>query len=224
MFNVVRSEPAPASLAEQRKYDSEDVWIALNKVFHKKCYICETVNPLDINVEHFIPHEGSGELKYKWSNLYFSCGRCNNIKLAKYDDLLDCCDPELDVVRAIKHSPPLTPYAKKLQIEACREDEKTQLTAELLDRVFNSEHTPNKAVTAAFLRQKVFNQYNLLFTQLTKYYDPVALDEEKALAVERIKLLLKPSSPYSAFISWCVIEDDELGPILRDFIGLVEDA
>lgn len=42
------------------------------------------------------------------------------------------------------------------------------------------------------------------------------------MAVERIKLLLKASSPYSAFISWCIIEDEELGPMLNNLIGIAE--
>ncbi|MGB0922653.1 MAG: HNH endonuclease [Pseudoalteromonas shioyasakiensis] len=220
MFNAVRNEPAPTSLAGKRKYDSKDVWDALKKVFHKKCYICETSAPSEINVEHFVPHEGNEVLKYDWNNLYLSCGRCNNIKLAKYNDLLDCCDPDTDVVRAIKYKPPLTPYARKLQIEAQSDDDKTRLTAELLNRVFNSEHTTNKTITASSLRRKVFDQYNLLIKQLNKYYDPLALHDEKERAVERIKLLLKPCSPYSAFISWCIIEDEELGQMLHDFIGI----
>ncbi|MBA6245028.1 MULTISPECIES: HNH endonuclease [unclassified Psychrobacter] len=222
MFNVVRNGLTPASLADRRKYDSEDVWEALNKVFHKKCYICETSEPQDINVEHFVPHKGDEDLKFDWNNLYLSCARCNNIKLAKYDDLLDCCDPDTDVIQAIKYLPPTTPYAKHLQIEAQRDDDKTKLTAEFLNKVFNSDHTPNKAVSSSFLRRRVFDQYNLLLEQLNNYYSPTALLEEKAITVERIKRLLKPSSPYSAFISWCVIEDSELGPILQDAIGIVE--
>lgn len=222
MFNVVRKELTPASLASKRKYDSEDVWGALNKVFHKKCYICETSEPLNINVEHFVAHEGDEGLKFDWNNLYFSCGRCNNIKLAKYNDLLDCCDPNTDVVRAIKHLPPLMPYGGNLRIEAQSDDDKTKLTAELLDRVFNSEHTTNKAISSASLRKKVFEQYNLLLTQVNNYYNPVALPKEKEDAIERMKLLLKPTSPYSAFISWCILEDAELKPILQDFIGIAE--
>ena len=180
MFNVVRNGSIPVSLADKRKYDSKDVWEELSKVFHKKCYI---------------PHQGDEDLKFDWNNLYFSCGRCNNIKLSKYDDLIDCCDPNIDVVRAVKHLPPSTPYAKHLPIEAQYDDDKTQLTAKLLDKVFNSEHTPNKAVSASFLRKRVFDQYNLLFKELNNYYDPMALPEEKTMAVERIKLLLKPASP-----------------------------
>lgn len=222
MFNVVRNGSFPVSLADKRKYDSKDVWEELSKVFHKKCYICETSEPQDINVEHFVPHQGDEDLKFDWNNLYFSCGRCNNIKLAKYNELLDCCDPSTDVVRAVKHLPPLMPYGGNLRIEAQRDDDKTKLTAELLNRVFNSEHTTNKAISSVSLRKKVFEQYNLLLTQVNNYYNPVALPKDKEDAIERMKLLLKPSSPYSAFISWCIIEDSELGPILQDFIGISE--
>lgn len=162
MFNVVRNEPAPASLANKRKYDSQDVLEALNRVFHKKCYICETKEPQDINVEHFVSHQGDIDLKFDWNNLYLSCGRCNNIKLANYDNLLDCCDADVDVLRAIMHMPPVTPYAQKLRIEAQVDDEKTNSTVELLDKIFNSNHTPNKAVTASFLRKKIHEQYNKL--------------------------------------------------------------
>jgi len=222
MFNVVRNGSFPVSLADKRKYDSKDVWEELSKVFHKKCYICETSEPQDINVEHFVPHQGDEDLKFDWNNLYFSCGRCNNIKLAKYNELLDCCDPSTDVVRAVKHLPPLMPYGGNLRIEAQRDDDKTKLTAELLNRVFNSEHTTNKAISSVSLRKKVFEQYNLLLTQVNNYYNPVALPKDKEDAIERMKLLLKPSSPYSAFVSWCIIEDSELGPILQDFIGIAE--
>lgn len=222
MFNVVRNESAPASLANKVKYDSQDVWDALNRVFHKKCYICETKEPQDINVEHFIPHKGDDKLKFDWNNLYLSCGRCNNIKLAKYDCLIDCCDENIDVLRAIKHFPPVTPYAKKLQIEVQVNSPETILTAELLDKIFNSTHTPNKSVSASYLRRKVFSQYNLLLDLLDDYHKETALQIEKDIALERIKLLVKASAPYSAFLSWCILEDDELGPLLNDFIGVAE--
>lgn len=222
MFNVVRNEPAPASLANKQKYDSQDVWEALSRIFHKKCYICETKEPEDINVEHFVSHQGDKNLKFDWHNLYFSCGRCNNVKRADYDNLLDCCDTEIDVLRAIKHMPPATAYGKKLIIEAQTDDEKTRSTAELLDKIFNSDHSANKAVSASFLRNKIFAQYNIFLDLQKKYYDQTALPHEKVIVLERMKLLIQPSSPYSAFVSWCIMEDEDLGPLLHDFIGMAE--
>jgi len=219
MFKVIRNENAPASLASRRSYSEQDVLDALSRVFHKKCYICETKEPIDINVEHFEPHLGDLDKKFNWENLYFSCGRCNNIKLAKYNDLLDCCDSNVDVLRAIKHVPPITPYAKCLRVESQNDDEKTKLTAELIEKVFNSTHTPNKTVSASFLRKKVFQQFNLFLDLQREYFDELALPVEKETALERMKLLIKASSQYCAFISWCVLDDDELAPLLDEFIG-----
>ncbi len=44
MFKVVRPKEAPAGLVQG--YDSEDVVTALRKTFYKKCYLCETKNPI----------------------------------------------------------------------------------------------------------------------------------------------------------------------------------
>lgn len=220
MFKVIRSEPAPASLAKRQSYREKDVFDALSRVFYNKCYICETKEPVDINIEHFEPHLGDVAKKFNWENLYLSCGRCNNIKLAKYDDLLDCCDSNIDVLRSIKHVPPVTPYAKYLRIEPQFDDEKTRLTAELIEKVFNSGHTPNKTVSASFLRKKVFQQFNLFLDLQSTYFNELALPEEKEIALERMKLLVKASSQYCAFISWCVLEDEELAPLLDGFVGI----
>ena len=219
MFKVIRSEDAPASLANRRSYSGRDVLDALSRVFHKKCYICETKEPIDINVEHFEPHLGDIDKKFNWENLYYSCGRCNNIKLEKYNDLLDCCDSSVDVLRLIKHVPPITPYAKCLRIEPQNDDEKTKLTAELIEKVFNSTHTPNKTVSASFLRKRVFQQFNLFLDLQREYFDELTLPAEKETALERMKLLIKASSQYCAFISWCVLDDDELAPLLDEYIG-----
>ncbi|MGL6274726.1 hypothetical protein ACSZME_02635 [Aeromonas dhakensis] len=96
------------------------------------------------------------------------------------------------------------------------------MTSELLDKIFNSTHTPNKTVSASFLRKKVFSQYNLLLDLLDEYYRDTVLPQEQEIALERMKLLVKPSAPYSAFLSWCILEDDELCPLLKEFIGVAE--
>ncbi len=147
---------------------------------------------------------------------FFVCSRCNNIKGAKYNNLINCCDNRTDVFRAIKHLPPATPYAKSVQIVAMNDDIKTTETQELLDKIFNSEHTVNKKVSGSFLRRKVFEQYNLLLDQINAYYSPVATKTDKGQAIERIQVIIERSSPYSAFIRWCVLEDSELGPLLQD--------
>ena len=100
MVKVVRSFPAPASLAEEAKkahgeYNKPDVIERLKKVFDNKCYICEMKELQDPNVEHLLPHKNGKylERKFDWENLFWACGHCNSVKNnGKYDEgIVDCC-------------------------------------------------------------------------------------------------------------------------------------
>lgn len=216
MFNAIRTYPAPESLAEGRAYDGEDVYAALRNIFFDKCYICETNDPHDIHVEHFFAHEGNAELKYNWNNLYFSCSRCNNIKSTAFNEIIDCCDAAQDAFRSVKLLPPMSPRGKRVIITPTNDQPRTIKTTELLAKVFNSDHTVNKKISSEFLRAKVFKQYNLLLDQIDAYFDPVATPDDKERSINRMKILIKRDMPYSAFIRWCILEDDVLAPILTN--------
>ncbi|MFJ4246648.1 HNH endonuclease [Pseudomonas sp. NPDC089741] len=216
MFNATRTYPAPASLAQERSYDSADVYTELRKVFFDKCYICETNDPHDINIEHFFAHEGDVGLKYDWNNLYFACSRCNNIKSNAFNEIIDCCDPEYDAFRSIKLLPPMTPRGKSVMVSPTNQDPRTIKTSELLVKVFNSDHTVNKRISSEFLRDKVFKQYNLLLDQMDSYFDPLAMADDKNKSIDRMRMLIQKRMPYSAFIRWCILEDNILGPLLVD--------
>ncbi len=218
MFNVRRPLKAPVTLLAQQRYDGHDVYEALAEMFFDKCYICESKEPSDINVEHFKPHLGDASKKFDWNNLYLSCSRCNNIKRADFDDILDCCDSSIDVSRAIKLSPPLSPYARSISITVELGSERAESTSRLLNKVFNSEHTINKRMTAASLRRRVFEQYSILQKQMEQYFSPVATEGDKLNAIEKMKILIDRSSPYSAFIRWCILEDDKLAGLLEEFM------
>jgi hypothetical protein len=94
----------------------------------------------------------------------------------------------------------------------------TLASCELLGKVYNSDHTVNKKVSGAFIRRKIFDQYNLLLDQIDQYYSPVATEPERSSAIERIKVLIHKSAPYSAFIRWCIIDDQELGELLEAYM------
>jgi len=211
MFNVIRSEDAPASLEDKTKYDSEDVWEQLRKDFNDKCYICETIEPHDINVEHFVSHRNvDDELKFSWENLYFSCSRCNNIKGKAFDNLLDCCNPNIDVYKSLKLLPPRSPTGLSVIIEKRIQQPGIDETVELLNRVYNSDRTINKQVSSDYLRRKVFDRLNKLYVHMLKWYSDESLDHEKNDAIDRIRLFLKPSAPYSAFMRDVILEDKKL--------------
>lgn len=207
MFKVTRTFPAPDSLGDKKDYKSSDVLTSLKKCFYDKCYLCETKEPHDINVEHFTPHCGNEQLKFKWENLYLVCSRCNNIKLASKKELLDCCDKNIDVSDLISILPPTTPYAKKIPIEALNNEPKVVNTTDLLDKIYNSEHSINKEVTGSFLRRKIFDEMRKIVDHMNKYLESDALPEEKDIALRKIKKLTEADAPYSAVAKHQVLND-----------------
>lgn len=100
MFNVSKSD-RPTHW-KTKDYRDPIVVEQLRKDFHEKCYICEQKYFPNLNVEHFIPHEGNEALKLDWNNLYYACSRCNSIKNKYFDDMLDCCNADHLVEEWIK--------------------------------------------------------------------------------------------------------------------------
>lgn len=218
MFNVSRPAEAPESLAERRSYSEEDVLNKLREIFYDKCYLCEIKDPTSINVEHFDAHQGNLDKKFDWNNLFYVCGRCNNIKLAKYNNLLDCTNNNVDVFRLIKQLPPHTPYQSKIIIEPMATDDKTTETADLLDEIFNTEKTINKKITGKYLRKKVFHKYNRFLELVNEYLDDELPQERKDEALVRLQVLMSRKQEFSAFIRWVVLEDEYLHELLGNSI------
>ena len=71
--------------------------------------------------------------------------------------------------------------------------DKTRETKELLNKIYNSEHTVNKKISGSFLRRNIFKQYNLLLDQINQYTSPVATDMDKSSSLERMKVLINKS-------------------------------
>lgn len=219
MFNVRKCKVPPMSLEGKVRYDSEDVYKQLRDDFHDKCYICETPQPLSINVEHFISHRNNNEdKKFDWNNLYFACGRCNNIKGIRFDGILDCCDETVDVHKSLKLLPPRTPHAASLDISTRVNSAAALKTVELLSDVYNNTNTVNKEVIAEFLRERIFEQYVRLYKYILIWYSPESFPEEKGDALERMKLFISSSSPYSAFMRDLLLEDDKLRKLVDELI------
>lgn len=218
MFNVIRPQPGPQSLQNHVRYDSEDVYNALKECFFDKCYLCETKNPHDVNIEHFVAHEGDSERKFAWNNLYYVCSRCNNIKSNRFNELLDCCDPATDVFRHIVLLPPRTPFSEKVDIEAKSEEDRTQNTKRLLDLIYNNDNTVNKRVTGSYLRQQIFDRLVILNKHIINYFAHDATADDKNSALEKMKVLISKESAYSSFLRWVVLGDKVLAPQLEEFM------
>ena len=218
MFNVIRSKSVPLSLADQTSWSGADVIQSLRDIFHDKCYICETKEPLSLNVEHFDAHQGDPIKKYDWNNLFYACARCNNLKRHYFNDLINCTDVDVDVLRLVRHAPPQTPFSQIVVIEAMNLDPKTVETANLIRKIFNEDNTGNKEVAGAYLRRRVYRRYAKLIAHLNVYIDEDSLEAQKKDAMAHIKQLMSKTQEYSAFLRWAVLDSPELLELVQDGI------
>ncbi len=221
MFNVIRPSTIPASLAAKSSYSAKDVVASLDQAFHSKCYICETKDPLILNIEHFRSHQGCESRMYDWNNLFYSCGRCNNFKRHHYDNILDCTDPTLNVLMLVRHIPPNTPFSNII-IEATNDEPSTLQTAHLLNRIFNEADTGNKSITSVQLRKRVYRRYAKVIQHINTFINDDELPSARQLAIEHLKALMDVKQEYSAFLRWPIIESPELFEILNTSINLYE--
>lgn len=206
MINIEKSLPAPNCLVEEKHkksgtYRTPTVISRLKNDFKNKCYICEYKEPPTINIEHFIPHQGDINLKFDWDNLFWACAHCNNIKLAKYDNILNCIDPNEDVENWIEYY--IDPYPmSKVKITLLKLDDKVKSTVELLEKVYNGS-TDLKRAESYNIRQKLLKEIILFQKLLFEYFednDP----EDKAFYLRKIKRHLKKSSNFTAFKRWII--------------------
>lgn len=84
-------------------YNTPEVNAALQEMFHGKCYLCENKQITSYQIEHLYPYRHNMDLKYDWNNLFLSCAHCNNVKLDKYEPIIDCTKEDVDALIAFLH-------------------------------------------------------------------------------------------------------------------------
>lgn len=201
MISITKSQPEPKELADERAkpngtYRVANVLDRLREDFYDKCYICESKNPTSVNVEHFIPHKGNKGLEFSWNNLFWSCAHCNNTKLAKYDNILNCTNPEDIIENRIKFMIEPVPFAR-VNIEALDQEEKTIQTVELLNKVYNGS-THLKVIEADYIREALVDEM-LEFYKLLQSYAKSTNEQLKNIFFLQIIDKLDSSSAFSAF-------------------------
>lgn len=212
MLYLPKSQPAPDCLAHQKTkasgdYKCGDVLTRLAKDFKNKCYLCEDKTATSINVEHFIAHQGDINLKFDWQNLFYACGHCNNVKLAKYNALLNCTTDKA-IEQKIRYS--IKSFPKELpQFSALNDASNTQHTVELLQAIFNGT-TDLKKLESANLRKKLLTEINIFGQILDSYfeYQDNELDEEAIKLLPQIKLHINKTACFASFKRW-IIKDNE---------------
>ncbi len=205
MINFIKSQPAPTCLAEEKKkksgtYRCGDVAERCNKDFHGKCYICESKDISDINIEHFMAHQGNIDLMFDWQNLFLACGYCNNIKLANtvFNNILNCTDSEIKITDCIVLE--MKPYPfERVTVSIKNEEIKTKNTAELLNKIYNAEHTLIKTEGSHNLRKRVLTELLAFQRLINEYYDDAVTAEERKDTEQKIRKKLHKSSAFTAF-------------------------
>lgn len=211
MINI-ENKPVPSDLEklvkDTKNYRHQSVVDRIKSNFNNKCYLCEIKESTSINIEHFIPHRGSEELKYKWSNLYFACSHCNGIKGHRYDNILDPLND--DVESFINCRMDAVPMAKVI-IERNSSDEKVVNTVNLLDEIYNkcSETAGVRTAESINLRKKLLKELRSFQDSLFVYYDEDELDEDREKARKQIIKHLRSRSEFTAF-KRCLVKEKEI--------------
>jgi len=209
-----KSQPGPQITTE---YNTQDVVEKLKEDFHNKCYICEEKEPTNINVEHFVAHQGNTTLRLDWNNLFLSCAHCNNIKSNNYQNLLNCTKSTDNVDTAIKYC--CNPFPKeKAEFSICIASSKANETKELLEKTFNGDHTPQKTLESANLRSQLVKEIRKFQGCLFDWDECHSDDKEYYL--RKIKLHLSNQSAFTAFKRWIIRDNDAL---YQEFGAYLED-
>ena len=181
-------------------YNTKEVNAALIEMFHGKCYICENKKATSYQIEHLIPHKNDVELKYDWKNLFWSCAHCNNIKLGKFDPILDCTAENIDDVIAFRKEGYFG-TKEMLVFQALDERPETANTVELLKCVFYG-HTPQKIMEAKVLRKELRDELTK-FKGIIRDYMEAEGEDKKDLELY-VKKELKNNSAFTAFKRWLI--------------------
>lgn len=218
MFNVTRSPTAPACLSN-KQYNTPEVVALLQAMFFGKCYLCEQ-DELDApEIEHFDPHKGDETKKYAWDNLFYACARCNSIKSHTHKNLLNCCDPNVDVFRAIKCIMPSIPD-HPIQITAMINPQTDEAinTEILLNKCYNESETGLRDISRISLIERIFDYYSKFLAHRQMLKDKESTAQERTVAKERFQAMLKVEFPFSNFWRWHVLDDAYLCRELSEFI------
>lgn len=214
MIFFEKSQPAPTSLALEKQkvsgsYNQPDVLDRLIDDFSNKCYLCEQNDLTTMNIEHLRPHRGDLDLKFDWNNLFLACPHCNNIKLDRYDNILNCTVEADEAESRIKLK--LDPFPmSEVEVTVNQTDARTLQTAELLKAIYNGT-TFMKTREAENLNKKIAEEIHQFLQLLRGYMNAKKNDDQEALQDfnRKIRYSLQKTSPFTSFKRWIIRENDK---------------
>jgi len=214
--------PAPSSLKEECEknsgsYRKQDVLDKLCDEFHNKCYICESKDIESINIEHFAPHKDGNIIRqFNWSNLFWACSHCNQIKLAR-EPFLNCTVQEDRVDGNIRYYIDDDLAKNKIVIEPLIDNIETHNSVKLLENVYSGTTDMNK-FQAGVKRNKLYDEV-CDFTMYIQKYMRTEDNKKKRQLLETIKYELSNESAFTAFKRWIVRDNPSLNQQFQQYIG-----
>ena len=224
MIKIIRKQTSPLCLEDEKlknngKYNCGDVIEKLEKDFYGKCYLCES-NQFSINVEHFTPHKKNKDLKFDWNNLFFACSHCNNIKLAKYDNILNCTD-NINIEEYLYYNSDSVLFPKyeinitiNQEFNSCA---KTKQSAELLNKIYNG-HTDLKIKDAEKLKDNLLEHLTKFQSKLLKYTKSKFNPNKQKRYKKKIIDELHNSSHFCAFKRYIIKNNNELNKEFKKYM------
>lgn len=213
MIKIERKETEKTELAKKdldkaktanSSYNTENVNMALRDIFHGKCYICENKKATSYQIEHLIPYKGNIDLKYKWTNLFWVCAHCNNIKLDKYDPIIDCTREDVETLIAFRKEGYFGEQ-EELIFTPLKESEEVENTVELLHDAYYGT-TQQKKIEAKILRKILRENLSAFKNYVREYYEAEGLEKEDLGLL--LKRELRDSSEFAAFKRWLIYDNE----------------
>lgn len=182
------------------QYNKEEVLDALNEVFKRKCYLCENKDVNSYNIEHLKPHKNDKELKFSFDNLFLSCSHCNNIKLDRYENILDCTKVDIDEMISFRKTGEFS-WDERILIKSIIKTDEVEETVKLLNEIYHGT-TPMKILESTNLKISLRKELAKFKDIINEYVESSGDDKEDSLLL--LKKQLRNTSSFTAFKRWIV--------------------
>jgi hypothetical protein len=211
VIRVTRSQPAPASLAEQKllkagRYNSEDVVERLQADFRNKCYLCEESKISVIQIDHLQPPGENRDLRFDWNNLFYSCGHCNGTKSDTFWPMLDCTDPAVPVLSLLRYAFEVEDKELRARVDvtATGNNDAAGRTAALLQQIHGGQSS-TRGLEAANIVDKIQRQCRSFFRVVRDLAATKGSAEDRTRWRKRIARELAPETSFTAIRAWYVL-------------------
>lgn len=199
MIQLQKTTTAPASLANKKRYDGDDVKDLLAEDQYNKCYICERQRTTDFHIEHLHSQKNYPKEIYNWENLFFACSYCNGRKSSSFDGIANPTEEAVEekIVQTLNYN--------KADFATNDTSDAIQQTVALLNRIFNGKQNKLRDYNEKAFFKEFLSKMNK-FEQAINDYLSTPTPETKQV----IKELLSIKEEFLGFKYWIIKNNPSL--------------